>query len=365
MKIAIISLYSRLGDKTGDIVQADKTADALSALGHDVLRGYLKPDTGEIFDPKGECLGTWFHVLGDRDVVHSIPPIPWKFIRKQPRIKAKFACSTVFWRSYTYTRVLHKVGGCRTLALLKDYARTMLAWLGLPTYMSYVGYDLLLPNSEDEIKCFKRYCQTKKGARIVGVPNAIDPLPDYIDELPRSELVPQEDYIVVPGAFAARKNQLTFIRAMKCCQYPVVFIGDGPMLAKCKREASPTMRFLGHIEHGSDEFYSIIKYARVACLPSNCETPGIAALEAAALGARPVVPYEGGTCQYYGWDAEYHDGISENSESQAIEKAWLRGSLSRIEMASYRKLTWIECARRTLCAYLSVISGVAEAEMYA
>ena len=146
MKIAIISLCSRLGDKTGDIVQADKTADAIRALGHNVVRGYFKPETSEIFDSKGECLGTWFQVLGDRDVVHAIPPIPWKFVCEQPHINAKFACSTVFWRSYTYTRVLHKVGGRITLALLKDYVRTVLAWLGIPTYMSYYGYDLLLPN---------------------------------------------------------------------------------------------------------------------------------------------------------------------------------------------------------------------------
>lgn len=357
MKIAIISLYSRLGDKTGDIVQADKTADAIRAIGHNVVRGYLKPETSEIFDPRGECLGTWLQVLGDRDVVHAIPPIPWKFVCRQPHINAKFACSTVFWRSYTYTRVLHKIGGYLTFALLKDYVRTMLAWLGIPTYMAYAGYDLLLPNSADEIKCFKRYCRIKKGAKIIAIPNAIDPLPEHVDELLRPGLVPQEDYILVPGVFAARKNQLTFIRAMKVCEYPIVFIGDGPMLAKCKSEATPTMLFLGHIAHGSEEFYSIMKHARVVCLPSNCETPGIAALEAAALGARPVVPYEGGTCQYYGWDAEYHDGISADAGRNAVCKAWKRGRLSRVEMDRYRMCTWSACARRTVWAYLSVIDN--------
>lgn len=355
MKIAIISLYSRLGDRTGDIVQADKTADAIRVLGHDVVRGYLKPETREIFDSKGECLGAWLQVLGDRDVVHAIPPIPWKFIRMQSHINAKFACSTVFWRSFTYTRVLHKVGGRITWALLKDYMRTVLAWLGIPSYMSYAGYDLLLPNSEDEIKCFKRYCRIKKGAKIIAVPNAIDPLPEHVDELTRSGLVPQEDYILVPGVFAARKNQLTFIRAMKGCEYPIVFIGDGPMLAKCKSEATPTMLFLGHIAHGSKEFYSIMKHARVVCLPSNCETPGIAAIEAAALGARPVVPYEGGTCQYYGWEAIYHDGISANSLLVAIKRAWDCGRLPEELTIRYRQCVWRSCAQRSIDSYHLVL----------
>lgn len=354
MKIAIISLYSRLGDKTGDIVQADKTADAIRALGHNVVRGYFKPETSEMFDSKGEFLGTWFQVLGDRDVIHAIPPIPWKFIRGQPHINAKFACSTVFWRSYTYTRVLHKIGGHITLALLKDYIRTVLAWLGIPTYMSYAGYDLLLPNSEDEIKCVKRYCRTKKDAKIVAIPNAIDSLPNYIDKLLRPMSVPEEDYILVPGVFAARKNQLTFIRAMRESEYQIVFIGDGPMLAKCKMEAGPNMRFLGHIVHESKEFYSIMKYARVVCLPSNCETPGIAGLEAATLGARPIVPFEGGTCQYFSWEAAYIDPLSQESMIAAVESAWKRGRLTLQELDRYRQLTWSLCARKTMEAYALV-----------
>ena len=108
MKIAIISQLSRIGDKTGDMVQAEKTAAALSALGHDVLRCYLKHETGEVFNSCKVRMGGWSQVLNDCDIVHSIPPIPWKFVGKQPRIKAKFVCSTVFWRSSTYSGVLRK-----------------------------------------------------------------------------------------------------------------------------------------------------------------------------------------------------------------------------------------------------------------
>ena len=351
MKIAIISLAVRIGDKTGDMVQAAKTANAMRNLGHDVLRVYLNPNSGEILDDDGKVNGKWNEVLADRDIVHSIPPIPWKFIRKMPVLKAKMVCSTVFWRSYTYTKVIQKTDGKLTAAMLKDYMRTCMAILGVPTYTSYYGYDLLLPNSEDEIKNVRRYCRIKRNMTIIAVPNAIDELPEYVNNVERSNDVPPDDYVLVPGVFASRKNQIAFIEAMKHTSYPIVFMGDGALLTRCMALASGNMRFIGHVEHGSKNFYGVMKYARVVCLPSNCETPGIAAIEAAALGARPVVPYEGGTCQYFGWDAEYIDPLSLDSIRTAIDHAGRRGRSTDEEASQYKKGTWKRCAQMTLNAY--------------
>ena len=351
MKVAILSLSCRIGDKTGDMVQADKTANALRDLGLEVLRVFFNPGTGEVFDGNGKLIGLWENVLADRDIVHAIPPVPWRFVASLPRLRARFVCSPVFWRSYAYTRVLQIVERRLTFQMIKDYVRTFLAWLGMPTYTSYVGYDLLLPNSEDEIRTLKRYCRIKKDVKVVAVPNAIDPLPGFVDELERSDLVPNEDYILVPGCFAPRKNQLRFIQAMRDMPYPVVFIGEGLLLESCRNVANANMIFLGHISHGTKEFYSILKYARIVCLPSNCETPGIAALEAAALGARPVVPYEGGTCQYYGWDAVYLDPLSIKGMQTAVRNAWERGRLKRSESSRYCEMGWRHCGVMTINAY--------------
>lgn len=351
MKIAILSLRRRFGDVTGDCVQADKTTAALCSLGVDARRYYLAPKTGVVYDASNRELGQWQEVFASMDIVHAIPPIPSCYIEQLPRIKAKLACSSVFWRSLTCTRVEHKNIGSLTLQLVKEYVRDLLALIGIKQLTAYRAYDLLLPNSEDEIRVLRKYARMKRGAKVEAVPNAIDTVPDYVGSLCRSTLVPKEDYILVPGYFAPRKNQMTLIRALKNAAYEVVFMGKGPCLEKCKANATSRMRFLGHIEHTSEEFYSIMKYARVVCLPSNCETPGIAGLEAAALGARPVVPFEGGTCQYYGWDAEYHSPIDEMSLRVAIDKAWRRGRLNTCETEKYKSLVWTECASRTIAAY--------------
>lgn len=356
MKIAILSLSSRFGDVTGDCVQAEKTANALRAQGEDVLRCFLSGT--RILDESGRDCGSWRERLKDCDIIHTIPPIPWRYLSIQEPIRAKFVTSTVFWRSFTYLRVVHRAKGLLTLCLAKEYIRVFFAWLGFPTYRSYEGFDLLLPNSEDEVRTFNAFCRRKKQSICRAVPNAIDPIPDFVEFLPRPKNVPAGDYVVVPAVFAARKNHLAFIRSILDLDYPVVFMGNGEYLDECRRIAGKNRYFLGYVKHGSVEFYSVLKYARVICLPSNCETPGIAGLEGAALGARPVVPYEGGTTQYYGWDAEYLDPLDAQSMRAALERAWMCGRLSQESQSRFRSLTWHRVAERTLEAYQDVVSGM-------
>ena len=242
--------------------------------------------------------------------------------------------------------------------LLKALIREFAAKVGIKLLNAKNGYDLLLANSEDEIRCVRKYCRLKVGAKLSAVPNAIDPIPEWVSSLTLYDELPSEDYILVPGYFAERKNQKSLIMALKDFNYSVVFMGRGPLFEKCRQIASPNMIFLGHVEHQSRLFYSALKFARIVCLPSNCETPGIAGLEAAALGVRPVVPYEGGTCQYYGWDAEYINPLSQSSIRDAVERAWTRGRLRVDEADRYRRRTWSECAQRTLKAYGDIIKSM-------
>jgi hypothetical protein len=193
MKIAILSLQSRFGNVTGDCVQAEKTAEALRRLGEDASRFYLDQNSGLIFDYKNEKLGYWSEVFKCHDIVHAIPPIPSKFLSKLPKLKAKLVCSTVFWRSLTYTKVLQKNEGRLSLAIVKEYIRDFLAMIHIRLLSAYKVYDLLLPNSEDEIRVLKKYAKLKSTAEIVAVPNAIDPIPDTVDGLGRSSLVPDGD----------------------------------------------------------------------------------------------------------------------------------------------------------------------------
>lgn len=353
MKIAILSLYSRIGGLTGDCVQANKTAGALASIGEDVLRCYLRPEDGCVYDGSAQKLGTWVEVMRDMDVVHAM--VPSRFLRKLPKVRALLACYTVFWKSWSCVWVNIRNNRCVALSDVKDLIRIVLSKIGVKTYGFFSDYDLLLPNSEDEIRCVKRFCPIKTKARIAAIPNAIDELPPNIENCDRAVEVPSTDYIVVPAFFASRKNQLSLIKAMEGLSYPMVFMGDGPMLEHCKSEAGENCTFLGAVPHGSDLFWRVLSHARVVCLPSNCETPGIAGLEAAAVGARPVVPYEGGTSQYYGWDAEYHDPTSISSIRSAVLNAWNRGRLDVNSARRYRSCTWNRVAQTLVAVYREML----------
>lgn len=354
MKIAILSLRSRFGDVTGDCVQAEKTTEALREIGQDADRYYLDVPSGRVYGKANELLGDWQDVMKDMDVIHTIPPIPIANIIRQPKVKAVLATSTVFWSSPTYWKVVLRNRKSVNLNLLKALIREVAVKFGVKLLNAKNGYDLLLANSEDEIRCVRRYCRLKRGAKLVAVPNAIDSIPEWVADLDRPGELPSDDYLLVPGVFAARKNQSTLIEALRGFPHPIVFMGGGSLLEECREKSTSNMVFLGHIEHGSPLFYATLKFARVACLPSNCETPGIAGLEAAALGARPVVPYEGGTAQYYSWDAEYLDPLLECSIREAVVNAWRRGRLSSCEQGRFRSLNWSICAKKTVEAYRTI-----------
>lgn len=108
-----------------------------------------------------------------------------------------------------------------------------------------------------------------------------------------------------------RKNQLNLIKAIK--QHPglkLVLIGHqrDPLYAKqCLLEGGAQVIYIGPLPHHS----SLLKSAYAACdvfaLPSTLETPGLAALEAAVVGAKILITSEGSTKEYFGEGATYVD----------------------------------------------------------
>ena len=356
MKVAILTLSSRIKDTTGDVLQAKKTIEALRLNSVEV--DHLLLDISGIIIEKDSCEILSIDKINESyDIIHAIPPIPSTYIKSfYNKLKPRLVASTIFWRSSVSTKVLFH-SKCRFD--FRFFLNDILASIHVRPIFSYKKYDLLLTNSQTEIKQFKKYCRYKKNAKIFAVPNGIDPIPEWVFNIKRFNFLPNEDYILYPGIFSYRKNQLNFIRAMKNTNLKVVFIGgvqSDEYFLKCKSEATKTMKFLGHIKHGSEEFYSCLKHARIACLASDCETPGIALLEAASLGARPVITSEGGTVEYYSWDAEYLNPLCKNSILNAIKNGWERGRLNESEQQKYRKITWNKTAQFTIAAYKKLLS---------
>ncbi len=341
---------------TGDATQAYQTINELKKQSQSVKIIYIDKDLirnnlGNIINDEEvkDC-------VKQIDVVHVFTISCGKGLKRiLPLIKdIPVGLSTVFWQ---------------------DTARLIVAWLTRKNHIEFINSaihflwnilnhkdfswcNIILPNSWSEGKCFVKYNRLAENCVIMPIPNAINPpfTRAQLKQLPRSALVPFAEYIVCPGVFAQRKNQLSLIRAAQKMNYPIVFMGNsitgcGWYKNSCMELASKQMLFLEHQDSNLEEYWKILRHARVAILPSDCETPGIAMLEAAYAGARPVITSHGGTMEYFGMLAEYLEPYSYRSIRDALDRAWHRNRLLDREQALISHYTWKNTAKLTLAAY--------------
>ncbi len=168
-------------------------------------------------------------------------------------------------------------------------------------------------------------------------------------------------FILNVGNIEPRKNQLTLVRAMK--NFPsikIVLIGHQRDIEYSRvvlDEGGSQVVFLGPM--AQDEIMlSAYSACDVFCLPSMLETPGLAALEAAAQGARLLVTREGSCREYFGESADYIDPGSINFLSDAIKNILMENSDTCIAMKkniSPGKFLW----RKTTGALIDLYKHIA------
>ncbi len=356
MKVLVICSASFRSGQTGDATQGRMTVSALRKLGCDVTVALVSYFPLRFEKENGVAMpfSDVVEFADQCDVVHLLPVNPVLARLFSKNINKPILGSSIFWGGWERVIIAWR-SASKLKSKIHDALREMKPLLKYR--MNYRGVDVFLPNSTAEGKCVFRCFKKSKNASYFPVPNGfVPPAREKINSLPRSSKVPIGDYVVVPGVFARRKNQLSLIKALKGTSIPIVFLGGAhsahsEYMQKCKEFADSNMTFLGYIPSSSDEYWSVLKYARCACLVSDCETPGIAMIEAAYAGCRPIITKYGGTNEYYGFDAEYLDPCSLKDIKCAVMNGWQRGCLTDSEADFYSRFTWDYCARLTLQAY--------------
>lgn len=302
----------------------------------------------------------WEDRLTPGDVVHFFGSLPEfvPLVDAAQRQGAKAALSTIAWFDWrNIWREAHSPAR-RALNSLRYAARA--ACPRIPSWRRrlYHAADLLLPNSQAEAEQLQRLfgVPTRK---IRVVPNGIDPrfgaaTPDVFHA--RYGL---RNFVLCCGRFEPRKNQLTLIRALRDSGRPLVFIGDaapghGGYYKACRAEAGDDVRFLGELRY--DDPLTASAYAAAGCLAlvSWYETPGLAALEAAATGTPLVVP-GGATREYFGPWAEYVRPHDVRGIRAAVEAAVARGRNPESARHVLDHYTWSRVAAKTLEAYADAV----------
>ena len=360
MRILTFSAKYFISGTTGDAVQMRSTLRALSALGVEAESVFYDGDT--FINREGGIIDDAHlkELLAKCDVIHMfIYPGREQGERLGPLFMDKpVVISTVFFQNFTKLKVAWK----NRDSFWKFAFMAAGYFYNLIDHKHIAYCRAILPNSWTEGECVLEHFVLPKNVQCFPIPNAISPIlsQEEILKSPRSEKVPFDDYAVCPGVFAPRKNQLSLIRALKNQNIPVVFLGGAingkpDYWIRCKKEKNDKMLFLGYLPSTDIEYWKILAHARVAVLPSDCETPGIAMIEAAYAGARPVITRFGGTMEYYGMQGEYLNPTSLKSIRNAVIKGWERGRLLPSEIAAIPFYSWEDAAKLTLNAYESVM----------
>ncbi|KVH47213.1 glycosyl transferase [Burkholderia diffusa] len=202
--------------------------------------------------------------------------------------------------------------------------------------------DRVVTNSDIESDTLARVLDLPR-EKFVSVLNGVEPI--FYDRQPPSSFKDafdlRESFILNVGNIEPRKNQLALVRAMKSLpELKLVLIGhqrDPAYARACLEEGGDQVIYLGALPHESPILRAAYAACEVFCLPSTLETPGLAALEAHAAGARIAITRVGSTEEYFGRHVTYLDPNDVSSIAQSIRLAMtLEPAAARPE----RDLSW-------------------------
>lgn len=132
-----------------------------------------------------------------------------------------------------------------------------------------------------------------------------------------------QPFILNVGNIEPRKNQLRLVQAMKAFPgYKLVLIGyarNQEYFQSVMNAGGDQVMYLGTIPHEDMLLRSAYSASDIFVLPSTLETPGLAALEAAAVGVTIVLTSVGSTREYFGDMVHYVDPLNINSIQEGIQ----------------------------------------------
>ena len=348
MKVLFYSYPSAFQNPGGGEIQLLKTKEGLEELGISV-----------------KFFNQWDDKFDDYDVLHVFGSVKdcVGLMKTAHNKGVKVALSSIFWSSFK--RALHEGGGSfKKLELFtRHLAKLLFPYLPTGRRKTMTLSDVIFPNSEMEKEQLVRLFGIKPD-KIKVVPNGIDE--SFLGASPNLfiDKFNMKDFVLAAGRIEPRKNQLNLIRALKGSGMKLVIIGDPVSdymwyYDQCRKESDESVVFLDGMKHEDGLLASAYAASKVFAAPGWFETPGLAALEAAASGASVAITKYGCTEEYFKKEAEYFDPSSAESIKEAVIKASniTQEDKERLKKRIKDNYLWDNVARETLEGYKTVIKG--------
>lgn len=337
-------------------VQMDRLIDGINV----VNQGF----TAKLFEPSHDKISEF-------DIIHIFNPsaFPYESLKISEYTKEigkKLVISSVFFLNDDFDKInqksLRSQIGKKSVLSFRNIIRKF------PDVDPYSYFerilnmaDLIMPNTTEESNLLNSLFNANP-EKIRVIPNGVENR--FYNKADRSfieEYSISEPYILFVGRIEKRKNVLGLIDAFNQlnlgCQ--LVIVGqptDYNYYTRCKSLGDKKVRFLPPIDHESPLLHSAYSCCSVFVLPSYYETPGIAALEAAASGARVVITRNGGTFEYFGSNGYYVDPSSIEDIKKMIGLAFLDSQTKEnFVVSGMERFSWQSISKRTIEAYKKIM----------
>lgn len=213
--------------------------------------------------------------------------------------------------------------------------------------------DIICPNSNAEAEQLGAYFNIPKDKFVV-THNGIDPIfTEHVNEqLFRDKYNLPEPFILCVGNIEPRKNQLNLIKAAAELSIKLVLIGntrDQGYYEICMKHANSNVMVIDHLDHHDPLLRSAYNACDLFALPSTLETPGLAALEAAASNAKILITETGSTQEYF----ENHVTYTKHDSHELIRDGIITalGNTHICTQNYYSKFSWDRTADELIQAY--------------
>ncbi len=169
-----------------------------------------------------------------------------------------------------------------------------------------------------------------------------------------------EDFVLCVGRLEPRKNQLMLLAALEETDLTLVLADGGfayaPEYAQACRNFTRRGRTIFTGRLAPELLRSAYRNARVSCLPSWYELPGLATLESALLGRQVVATDYGTISDYLGPTCSYAEPDDFQGLGERILEAWNRpaGPAMRARAEAF---TWERTVRKTEMAYREILEA--------
>ncbi len=280
--------------------------------------------------------------------------------REIHKLGVPIVLSPIFFTRHSSDYV-HRI--VKTGNLLRRYARGLWTDYGMMAEMCSWA-SVLAANTVEEARLFVEGMGVPE-EKVRIVPNGVEPRFELGKPALFRRTYGAEKFVLYVGYVGPeRKNVVRLIQALEGINHPAYLVGrveKSPAGKRCLELAgkNPRITILDSLEHDSELLASAYAACDVFVLPSQFETPGIAALEAGLAGAKVVITSHGGTKEYFGEFAEYVDPNSVKSIRDGIQAALIKQKDKSLKEKIRKEYLWSSAAKQLLSVYEMVIPGKA------